>query len=75
MISDILKNNLFNVMMVIAMLQKPRLCCNPKFREFLLANVPILHEKFWPTFWCFEARAQTILRALIKSSPQAGYHK
>jgi hypothetical protein len=49
-------------------LQLPILACsNGKFKDFLLANVPILQEKYWPTLWCFESRAQTVLASLLRS--------
>ncbi|XP_022338038.1 phospholipase ABHD3-like [Crassostrea virginica] len=54
--------------------KKPRLACrDEKFKNFLLDNCPILHEKFKPTIWCFESRAQTIIRAIVKSSPKVSY--
>lgn len=42
-------------------------CSNGKFKDFLLACVPILQEKYWPTLWCFESRAQTVLASLLRS--------
>ncbi|XP_049814257.1 phospholipase ABHD3 [Schistocerca nitens] len=46
----------------------PTIACAPgKFRQFLEDNVPILKEKFWPTLWCFESRAQTVLASLLRS--------
>lgn len=30
------------------------------FKEYLLKYVPTLEVKYWPTFWCFESRAQTV---------------
>ncbi|XP_061178168.1 phospholipase ABHD3-like [Saccostrea echinata] len=54
--------------------KKPRLACrDKKFKNFLLEYCPILHEKFKPTFWCFESRAQTIMRAILKSSPNVSF--
>lgn len=48
--------------------QQPILACsNGKFKDFLLAHVPILQEKYWPTLWCFESRAQTVLASLLRS--------
>jgi len=48
--------------------QQPILACsNGKFKDFLLAHVPILREKYWPTLWCFESRAQTVLASLLRS--------
>ncbi|XP_069690269.1 phospholipase ABHD3 [Periplaneta americana] len=48
--------------------KQPMLACsNGKFKEFLLAHVPILQEKYWPTLWCFESRAQTVFASLLRS--------
>merc|ERR1719277_2071755 len=44
-------------------------------RTWLHQYVPVLWERYWPTVWCVEARAQTIMRALIKTSPQVRYDK
>ncbi|KAJ8680230.1 hypothetical protein QAD02_016017 [Eretmocerus hayati] len=43
------------------------LCAKGPFRDFLIDNVPILQLKFWPTLWCFESRAQTVLANLLRS--------
>ncbi|CAI9739203.1 Hypothetical predicted protein [Octopus vulgaris] len=54
--------------------KKPQLVCgDEKLLKFITKHCPILHEKFWPTFWCFEARAQTIVRTILKSSPHIPY--
>ncbi|XP_029168267.1 phospholipase ABHD3 [Nylanderia fulva] len=37
------------------------------FRLFLEANIPLVQNKFWPTLWCFESRAQTILASILRS--------
>uniref|UniRef100_A0A6M2DJ76 Putative phospholipase abhd3 n=1 Tax=Xenopsylla cheopis TaxID=163159 RepID=A0A6M2DJ76_XENCH len=48
--------------------KKPMLACSEgPFRNFLLDNVPLLEQKFWPTLWCVEARAQTVLASLLRS--------
>lgn len=31
------------------------------FKKYLYHNVPMLRSKFWPTFWCVESRAQTVI--------------
>ncbi|EEB20462.1 alpha/beta hydrolase domain containing protein 1,3, putative [Pediculus humanus corporis] len=47
--------------------KQPQLVCAPcKFRKFLESNLPILHEKYWPTFWCCESRAQTVMAAIVR---------
>lgn len=49
-------------------LQAPQLvCAKGAFRDFLNEHVPILKSKFWPTLWCFESRAQTVLANLLRS--------
>ncbi|XP_076627426.1 abhydrolase domain containing Hydr1 [Colletes latitarsis] len=42
-------------------------CANGPFRSFLEDRVPLVRNKFWPTLWCFESRAQTILASLLRS--------
>ncbi|XP_012288886.1 phospholipase ABHD3 [Orussus abietinus] len=48
--------------------KKPLLVCGTgPFRQFLESNIPLVRNKFWPTLWCFESRAQTILASLLRS--------
>ncbi|XP_029679738.1 phospholipase ABHD3 isoform X2 [Formica exsecta] len=42
-------------------------CADGPFRSFLEANIPLVQNKFWPTLWCFESRAQTIIASLLRS--------
>lgn len=42
-------------------------CANGPFRSFLEAHVPLVRNKFWPTLWCFESRAQTIIASVLRS--------
>ncbi|XP_043253650.1 phospholipase ABHD3 [Colletes gigas] len=42
-------------------------CANGPFRSFLEDRVPLVRNKFWPTLWCFESRAQTIIASLLRS--------
>ncbi|EZA56289.1 hypothetical protein DMN91_010144 [Ooceraea biroi] len=42
-------------------------CANGPFRSFLEANIPLVQNKFWPTLWCFESRAQTIIASILRS--------
>ncbi|XP_034253044.1 protein ABHD1 [Thrips palmi] len=45
----------------------PQLACAPgEFRSFLEQKVPILKERFWPTIWCIESRAQTVLANVFR---------
>ncbi|XP_045181415.2 phospholipase ABHD3-like [Mercenaria mercenaria] len=54
--------------------KKPQLACSDKkFHKFLTDKVPIVHEKFWPTIWCFESRAMTIIRSFIERAPKVHY--
>ncbi|XP_076161455.1 abhydrolase domain containing Hydr1 isoform X2 [Ptiloglossa arizonensis] len=48
--------------------QTPMLvCANGPFRSFLEEHLPLVRNKFWPTLWCFESRAQTILASILRS--------
>ncbi|KAF3420279.1 hypothetical protein E2986_11334 [Frieseomelitta varia] len=42
-------------------------CANGPFRSFLEEHVPLVRNKFWPTLWCFESRAQTIIASILRS--------
>ena len=33
---------------------------------FLRKHLPILKERYWPTFWCFESRMQTVLASMTR---------
>uniref|UniRef100_A0A224XHT1 Putative alpha/beta hydrolase n=1 Tax=Panstrongylus lignarius TaxID=156445 RepID=A0A224XHT1_9HEMI len=58
--------------------KKPSLVSSDgKFREFLEKNVPLLNEKFWPTVWCIEARAQTLMASIVRATviPQISYRR
>ncbi len=49
---------------------------NSRFEAFLLQALPILNEHYWPTFWCFESRLQTILASLVRSTiPDIRYRR
>uniref|UniRef100_T1H0E7 AB hydrolase-1 domain-containing protein n=1 Tax=Megaselia scalaris TaxID=36166 RepID=T1H0E7_MEGSC len=37
-----------------------------EFKNFLQKNIPTLENKFWPTFWCFESRAQTVFASILR---------
>lgn len=55
---------------------KPRLIVKEgRFRKFLLQSCPMLSEYYWPTFWCFAAHAQTLIRALIRSRPSVPFRR
>lgn len=56
--------------------QKPRLIGKEgRLRQFILQSCPIVSEQYWPTFWCFGARAQTVIRALLRSKPSVPYRR
>lgn len=58
--------------------KQPRLVCSPcKFREFLENNLPIIQEKFYPTVWCYESRAQTVIASFVRSAilPTVDYRR
>lgn len=52
-------------------------CADGPFRLFLEVNVPLVQNKFWPTLWCFESRAQTIVASLLRSKiwPHVEYRR
>lgn len=57
--------------------QQPLLVCEEgKFKVFLLENCPILHDRYWPTFWCFGTHAQTALANILRGRlPDLAYQR
>ena len=37
-----------------------------KLDRFLRNHLDILKHKYWPTFWCFESRMQTVLASMTR---------
>lgn len=61
---------------LVHVVQKPRLIGKEgPFREFVLQSCPMLSEYYWPTFWCFGGRAQTVIRALARSRPSVPFRR
>ncbi|KAI8126911.1 phospholipase ABHD3 [Lucilia cuprina] len=52
-------------------------CADGPFKKFLYNNIPTLEMKYWPTFWCFESRAQTVFASIIRSQvlPKINYRR
>ena len=48
--------------------KRPIVVCNPKnpLSDILLNKTPALQDKYWPTFWCYQAHFTTIFRSLFK---------
>jgi len=55
--------------------KKPLIVCNPKnpLNEMLQHRIPALQDKYWPTFWCYQAHFTTIFRSLFKGNPRIPY--
>ncbi|KAH3721420.1 phospholipase ABHD3-like isoform X2 [Dreissena polymorpha] len=57
-----------------SVVKKPLLACSDqKLKKFLTNHVPMTTEKYWPTIWCFESRAMTILRSVIEKGADIEY--
>lgn len=41
-------------------------CADGKFRWFLSANCTQIHDKYWPTIWCFGTHAQTVFANYLR---------
>ncbi|XP_034476667.1 phospholipase ABHD3 isoform X1 [Drosophila innubila] len=52
-------------------------CADGPFKQYLIRKMPTLENKYWPTFWCVESRAQTVLASLLrsKSLPRVNYRR
>ncbi|KAK1797413.1 hypothetical protein P4O66_008782 [Electrophorus voltai] len=61
-------------MLVSSSLSKPQLIAGgKKFCEFLKDHCPVVSETYYPTFWCWEGRVQTLLRPFVTSKPCVCY--
>ncbi|XP_033252937.1 phospholipase ABHD3-like isoform X1 [Drosophila miranda] len=53
---------------LIQVVKRPIIACSDgPFKQYLIRKVPTLENKYWPTFWCVESRAQTVLASLLRS--------
>ncbi|MBN3310957.1 ABHD3 Phospholipase, partial [Amia calva] len=54
--------------------KKPQLVSGGKtFHQFLKEQCPVLSETYYPTFWCWEGRIQTLIRPFITAKPWVEY--
>ncbi|XP_059806675.1 phospholipase ABHD3 isoform X2 [Hypanus sabinus] len=54
--------------------KKPQLITgSATLSEFLRRYCPVVTETYYPTFWCWESRVQTLLRPLITTKPWVEY--
>ncbi|XP_061396819.1 phospholipase ABHD3 [Musca vetustissima] len=63
---------------LIQVVKRPILACSDgPFKTFLYRYIPTLEMKYWPTFWCFESRAQTVFASIIRSQilPNINYRR
>ncbi|XP_050433531.1 phospholipase ABHD3-like [Adelges cooleyi] len=61
-----------------SVVKKPKLYCKEgNFKKFVLQNVPIINEEYWPVMWCFESRFHSILSLIIRSLvvPSINYNR
>lgn len=63
---------------VVAIVQRPFLVASDgPFQWFLRRHVPVIGNHFWPTWWCIESRAQTLLARIIRTRllPDVSYRR
>ncbi|XP_028659498.2 phospholipase ABHD3 [Erpetoichthys calabaricus] len=54
--------------------KKPQLITGgEKLCNFLKAHCPVVSETYYPTFWCWEGRIQTLIRPFITAKPWVEY--
>ena len=60
-----------------SVVRKPRIICKPKsfISKLIKHSCPFVHELYWPAFWCFGGRAQTVTASLLKSHPSVDYSR
>lgn len=57
--------------------RKPQIVSKPRsvISMLIKQHCPFVHEFYWPTFWCFEGRAQTVVGNVLKSRPFVYYNR
>ncbi|MEQ2157637.1 Phospholipase abhd3 [Goodea atripinnis] len=59
---------------LISVAKKPQLISGGKtFCQFLKEQCPVVSETYYPTFWCWESRIQTLLRPFVTAKPGVVY--
>ncbi|XP_067310213.1 phospholipase ABHD3 [Pseudorasbora parva] len=59
---------------LISVAKKPILIAGgKKFQQFLRDQCPVVSETYYPTFWCWESRVQTLLRPFVTAKPWVSY--
>ncbi|XP_077072391.1 phospholipase ABHD3 [Siphateles boraxobius] len=59
---------------LISVAKKPILIAGgKKFHQFLRDQCPVVSETYYPTFWCWESRVQTLLRPFVTAKPWVSY--
>ncbi|XP_037537713.1 phospholipase ABHD3 isoform X2 [Nematolebias whitei] len=59
---------------LISVAKKPQLVSGgKKFYHFLKEQCPVVSETYYPTFWCWESRIQTLLRPFVTAKPGVVY--
>ncbi|KAG7278403.1 LOW QUALITY PROTEIN: hypothetical protein CRUP_038566 [Coryphaenoides rupestris] len=53
---------------LVSVAKKPQLVAG-KFYQFLREQCPVVSETYYPTFWCWESRIQTLLRPFVTAKP------
>ncbi|XP_072020098.1 phospholipase ABHD3-like isoform X2 [Amphiura filiformis] len=49
--------------------KKPLIICgNPRLRDFIDTNLPVLNEDYWPLFWCLNGKFQTLLKGVTNKT-------
>ncbi|MGH0137539.1 UNVERIFIED_CONTAM: hypothetical protein FKN15_064100 [Acipenser sinensis] len=57
-----------------SVVKKPQLVTGgEKFCHFLKEHCPVVSETYYPTFWCWEGRIQTLIRPFIIAKPWVEY--
>ncbi|KAG5676813.1 hypothetical protein PVAND_006621 [Polypedilum vanderplanki] len=54
---------------LVEVVKRPILAVKPGiFKNYLIKNVPILNQQFYPTIWCVESRVQTVFASFVRAS-------
>ncbi|XP_034936926.1 phospholipase ABHD3 [Chelonus insularis] len=68
----------FYMYYIFEVVKAPQLvCAQGDFRKLIEENIDMINKKYWPTPWCFESRAQTIIASFLRGKliPDVEYRR
>lgn len=62
---------------LVCVVRRPQIISKPSsfLSKFIEQRCAFAHQFYWPTFWCFGGRAQTVIASVLKSKPSVNYSR